>query len=86
MNRVKLVARKMDLQRRGQDPRDLDPELGKAPLRVHWPKHLERLVSTANPYDLRNATKRPISKVDRHLRRTVSRLHWKLTLLPGRVP
>lgn len=81
MNRVKLISRKLDLARRGIRPHELEPEEGKTALRVKWSSNLERCIEAADVAELRNATKRPITPVDRRLRRCASRLRWKPTLL-----
>ena len=94
MNLTKRTSRLLDLCRRGVRVPDLDgPEL-KAALGVEWPEDAERCYAKARGAegydvgtgDLRNATQRPNTLVDRKLRHRVSRLRWKPELKRGRTP
>jgi hypothetical protein len=84
VNQTKLMSRKLDLARRGIRPDELGPEEIGAALRVKWSSNLEHLVDAADVTELRNATKRPNTPVDRRLRKCVARLRWIPELLPGR--
>ena len=85
MNRCKITSRLLDLARKGIRHDELDGPDGVAALQVKYPGWMDAMWAEEDPNDFRNATKKPISRLDRRIRRVVSKLRWTPTLLKGKV-
>ena len=86
MNTAHRTSRLLDLARKGIRHDELDGPESVAALQVKYPGWMNAMWGEEYPNDFRNATKKPITRVDRRIRRTVSRLRWTPTLKKGRVP
>ena len=84
MNRAQRTSRLLDLARQGIRHNELDGPESVAALQVKYPSWMNAMWAESDPNDFRNATKKPITKLDARIRRVVSRLRWKPTLLKGR--